>query len=61
MLKTKMAGEEITEAERKWNPNVKLNNIEAIEKATGRKIELVANEQSLEKSKKRMEIYEKED
>ncbi|WP_461205441.1 D-proline reductase (dithiol) proprotein PrdA [Clostridium sp. DL1XJH146] len=61
MLKTKMAGEEIKEAERKWNPNVKLNNIEAIEKATGRKIELVANEKSLEKSKKRMEIYEKED
>ncbi|WP_461205432.1 D-proline reductase (dithiol) proprotein PrdA [Clostridium sp. DL1XJH146] len=60
MLKTKMAGEEIKEAERKWNPNVKLNNVEAIEKATGRKIELEANEQSLEKSKKRREIYEVE-
>ncbi len=61
MLKAKMAGEEIKEAERKWNPNVKLNNIDAIEKATGRKIELEDNEQSLEKSKKRQEIYEKED
>jgi len=60
MLKTRMAGEEIKEAERKWNPNVKLSNIEAIEKVTGRKIELELNEQSLEKSKKRREIYEVE-
>ncbi|SHJ70939.1 D-proline reductase (dithiol) proprotein PrdA [Paramaledivibacter caminithermalis] len=60
MLKARMAGEEIKEAERKWNPNVKLNNIEAIEKSTGRKIELEPNEQSLEKSKKRREIYEVE-
>ncbi|SKC37477.1 D-proline reductase (dithiol) proprotein PrdA [Maledivibacter halophilus] len=60
MLKARMAGEEIKEAERKWNPNVKLNNIEVIEKAIGRKIELESNEQSLEKSKKRREIYEAE-
>lgn len=60
MLKARMAGEEIKEAERKWNPNVKLNNIEVIEKAIGRKIELEPNEQSLEKSKKRREIYEAE-
>lgn len=61
LLKAKIAGEKILEAERKWNPNVKLNNIELIEKALGRKIELELNEQSLEKSKKRREIYEKED
>jgi D-proline reductase (dithiol) PrdA len=61
MLKAKMSGEKIKEAERKWNPNVKLNNIELIEKATGRKINVELNEQSLEKSKKRREIYEKED
>ncbi len=60
MLKTVMAGETVKEAERKWNPNVKLNNVEMIEKATGQKLELAANEQSLPKSKKRMEIYEVE-
>ncbi|KPU27041.1 proline reductase [Caloranaerobacter sp. TR13] len=61
MLKTVMAGEEVKEAERKWNVNVKLNNIELIEKELGAKIELVENEQILPKSKKRKEIYEKED
>lgn len=61
MLKAKMAGEEIKVAERRWNPNVKLNNIEMIEKQTGIKIELEANEQSLPKSKKRLEIYEVEE
>lgn len=61
MIKAKMAGEEIKAPERKWNPNVKLNNIDAIEKATDRKIELEPNEQSLEKSKKRREIYEAEE
>ncbi len=60
MLKTVMAGEEVKVAERKWNANVKSNNVEMIEKATGRKIELEANEQSLQKSKKRAEIYEVE-
>lgn len=60
MLKTVMAGEAVKEAERKWNPNVKLNNVEMIEKALGTKIDLVENEQVLPKSKKRMEIYEVE-
>lgn len=60
MLKTVLGGEKIKPAERKWNPNVKQNNIEAIEEATGRKIELVDNEQVLPKSKKRVEIYEPE-
>ncbi len=60
MLKSVMAGEATKDAERKWNPNVKQNNIEIIEKALGIKIELEDNEQVLPKSKKRMEIYEKE-
>ena len=60
MLKTLMGGGEIKAAERKWNPNVKLNNIEIIEKTTGKKVDLVDNEQILPKSKKRQEIYEKD-
>ena len=60
MLKTLMGGGEIKTAERKWNPNVKANNIEIIEKTTGKKINLVDNEQVLPKSKKRQEIYEKD-
>ena len=60
MLKSVMAGETTKDAERKWNPNVKQNNVELIEKALGIKIELEDNEQVLPKSKKRMEIYEKE-
>lgn len=59
MLKSVIAGEEIKAPERKWNANVKLNNIEAIEKATGQEIVLEENEQSLPMSTKRMEIYEK--
>ena len=61
MLKTQMGGGSIKKAERKWNPNVKLNNVEVIEKTTGQKVELLDNEQVLPKSKKRQEIYEKED
>lgn len=61
MLKTQMGGGTIKKAERKWNPNVKLNNVEVIEKTTGQKVELLENEQVLPKSKKRQEIYEKED
>ncbi|MGL5439783.1 MAG: D-proline reductase (dithiol) proprotein PrdA [Filifactoraceae bacterium] len=60
MLKTVMAGEEVAVAERKWNANVKLNNVEMIEKAYGVKVALEDNEQSLPKSKKRSEIYEKD-
>ncbi|TLG81317.1 D-proline reductase (dithiol) proprotein PrdA [Vagococcus zengguangii] len=61
MLKTLMGGGTIKPAERKWNPNVKQNNIEVIEAKLGKKIELVENEQTLPKSKKRQEIYEIED
>jgi D-proline reductase (dithiol) PrdA len=60
MLKTLLGGGTIKEAERKWNPNVKLNNVEVIEKQTGQKISLVDNEQVLPKSKKRLEKYEPE-
>lgn len=60
MLETEMAGGEIKKPERQWNPNVKQNNIEAIEQQTGEKITLAANEQSLPMSKKRREIYEKD-
>lgn len=61
MLKSVIAGEDVKAAERKWNNNVKLNNVELIEKANDTKIDLVVNEQVLEKSKKRLEIYEKEE
>ncbi|OMK27598.1 hypothetical protein BER30_003513 [Clostridioides difficile] len=61
MLKNAIEGVEVKAPERKWNPNVKLNNIEAIEKVTGEKIVLEENEQSLPMSKKRREIYEKDE
>ena len=58
MLKTAMAGEEVKTAERKWNPNVKATNVELIEDAYGKKIDLVENEQALPMSKKRKEKYD---
>ena len=58
MLKAAMAGEEVKAAERKWNPNVKANNVEMISKTIGETIELVANEQSLPMSQKRREKYD---
>ena len=61
MLKNAMSGVEVKAPERKWNPNVKLNNIEAIEKELGIKIELEDNETVLPISRKRREIYEKDD
>ena len=61
MLKTLMGGGTIKAADRKWNPNVKQNNIEIIENTLGIKIDLVDNEQVLPKSKKRLEKYEPED
>ena len=54
----RQGGESVKAAEKKWNPNVKSSNVEAIESATGRKIELVANEQSLPMSQKRKEKYD---
>lgn len=58
MLKAKMAGEEIKAPERQYNVNVKNNNVELIEKATGVKMELVDNEQSLPMSEKRKAKYD---
>lgn len=58
MLKAAMAGEPVKEAERKWNPNVKSNNVELVEKTLNTAIELVENEQSLPMSKKRQEKYD---
>lgn len=58
MLKAAMAEEEVTKPERKWNPNVKANNIEMISKSMDQTIELVENEQSLPMSKKRKEKYD---
>ena len=58
MLKAAMAGEEVKAAEKKWNPNVKAPNVELIEAACGKKIELVDNEQSLPMSQKRKEKYD---
>lgn len=60
MIKTLMGGGTIEKAERKWNPNVKQNNVEAIEATLGTKVVLADNEQVLPKSKKRLEIYEQE-
>lgn len=58
MLKAKMNGEEIKAPERKYNVNVKNNNVELIEKATGIKMDLVENEQSLPISEKRKAKYD---
>ena len=58
MLKTAMAGEDVKAAEKKWNPNVKSTNVELIEAAYGKKVELVDNEQSLPMSQKRKEKYD---
>lgn len=61
MLKNRMAGEEVKAPERKWNPNVKLNNVDLIKEQTGREFELLDNETVLKMSKKRREIYEKDE
>ncbi len=58
LLKAKMAGEPIKAAERKYNVNVKNNNVELIEKAIGHSIELVDNEQALPMSEKRKAKYD---
>lgn len=53
ILKSAMNGEEIKAAERKYNPNVKENNIETIEKEKNIKIDKVENETSIPMSEKR--------
>lgn len=57
MVKTAIAGEDVKTAERKWNANVKENNIEAFEKTTGSKMDRVANETTIPMSQKRLEKY----
>ncbi|WML36536.1 D-proline reductase (dithiol) proprotein PrdA [Clostridium sp. OS1-26] len=57
MLKSAMAGEEVKASERKWNPNVKESNIEALEKISGKSIERVENETAIPMSQKRLEKY----
>ncbi|MCR1899792.1 D-proline reductase (dithiol) proprotein PrdA [Irregularibacter muris] len=57
MLKAAIAGEDIKAPERKWNGNVKENNLELIEKTYEIEIDRVENEQSLPISEKRKEKY----
>ncbi len=57
ILKTAMAGEDVKAAEKKWNPNVKSTNVELIESAYNKKIDLVDNEQALPMSEKRRLKY----
>ncbi len=57
MLKAAMAGEDVKAAEKKWNPNVKSTNVELIESAYNKKIDLVDNEQALPMSEKRRLKY----
>ena len=61
MLKNAIEGVEIKAPERKWNNNVKLNNIYAIEKALGIEIPLEKNETSLNMTRKRSQLYERAD
>lgn len=61
MLKTLMGGGSIKPAERHWNPDAKANNLKIIEEKLQTKIKRVDNEQSLPKSKKRLEKYEPEE
>lgn len=60
MLKSVMAGETVKEANRRWSPEVKEANVRLI-RESGLDFDLVPNEQVLEKSKKRREIYEVEE
>lgn len=57
MLKAAMDGEEVLAPERKWNPDIKENNLQLIEKTTGNKVERQDNETSLPMSEKRREKY----
>lgn len=57
MLKSAMKDEEVKTAERKWNPNVKENNLEAIETSNNTNISRVENETSIPMSEKRLEKY----
>lgn len=58
MLKSAIAEEEVAEPERKWNLNIKENNLELVEKATGTKIKRPNNETSIPQSEKRKRKYD---
>lgn len=55
MLKSAMSGSDVKGPERKWNPNVKESNLEAIEAHMGLNIDRVLNETSIPMSEKRTE------
>ena len=55
MLKSAMGGSKVKGPERKWNPNVKELNLEAVEAHVGSKIDRVLNETSIPMSEKRTE------
>ena len=55
MLKSAMGGFDVKGPERKWNPNVKELNLEAVEEEIGEKIGRVLNETSIPMSEKRSE------
>ena len=57
MLKAAIVEEDVKKAERKWNANVKENNLEAIENACSVKIDRALNETSIPMSQKRLEKY----
>jgi len=57
MLKAAIAEEEVNASERKWNPNVKENNLEAIEKGYKITIDRAENENAVPISQKRLEKY----
>lgn len=58
MLKSAIVGEEVSSPERRWDPKVKENNLELLEKATNTKIERPENETSIPKSDKRKRKYD---
>ncbi|WP_010294870.1 D-proline reductase (dithiol) proprotein PrdA [Clostridium senegalense] len=57
MVKSAMAGKDVKAAERKWNSNVKENNLEEIEKTYNKNIVRVENETAIPMSQKRLEKY----
>ena len=57
MLKTAMDGGDVKAAQKKWDPQIKANNMELISNVTGKPIIPVKNETSLPMSKKRLEKY----
>ncbi|PKK39763.1 D-proline reductase, 45 kDa subunit [Clostridiaceae bacterium JG1575] len=61
MIKAAMAGEPVAAPERKYNRNVKLENLARIEEVTGVAVTLEPNEEVLAKSEKRAKIYEKDE